>query len=344
MQLTNFEFTFRGFSVATLLIITGIAGQAQTTYKVVDHWKIGGSGGWDYLLADPSSHQLFVTHGSQVEVLSTQTGKKIGTILGLKGTHGVVLDPNGAVGYVSDGQGNDVAVFDRKSLKIVATVPAGTNPDGMTWEPTTKSIWAFNGRSNDVTVIDAASRKVIATTKLPGKPEFPQADGKGNVFVNIEDKNSVVKLTASSQDVVEVIPLEGCDSPSGMAIDNAHHRLFSVCDGGKMAVLDTSTSKQLATASIGDGPDAAGYSAAKQLAFSSNGGGTLSVIDAAHGYKTLQTVATQKGARTMAYDSGFDRVYLVTAAFGPKPAPTAAQPRPRPPVVPDSFEVLVVGR
>ena len=329
---------------AALLTLTGVAAYAQTPYKVVDHWKIGGAGGWDYLLADPSLHQLFVTHGSQVEVLNTRTGKKIGAISGLKGTHGVVLDPSGAVGYVSDGQGNDVAIFDRKSLAIVATVPTGTNPDGMTWEPTTKSVWAFNGRSNDVSVIDAGSRTVIATTKLPGKPEFPQADGKGNVFVNIEDKNSVVKLSASSHEVVEVIPLEQCDSPSGMAMDSVHHRLFSVCDGGKMAVLDTSTSKRLATATIGDGPDAAGYSAAKQLAFSSNGDGTLSVIDAAHGYKTLQTVTTQKGARTMSYDKGSDRVYVVTAMFGPKPAATAAQPRPRPSVVPDTFEVLVIGR
>ena len=336
--------TFRNHSIAALLAMASVAGQAQTPYKVVDHWSIGGIGGWDYLLADPSSHQLFVTHGSQVEVLSTQTGKKIGTISGLRGTHGVVLDPNGAFGYVSDGQGNDVAVFDRKSLAIIATVPTGTNPDGMTWEPTTKSIWVFNGRSKDVTVIDAASRKVIATTTLPGKPEFPQADGNGSVFVNIEDKNSIVKLSARSQEVIEVIPLQGCKSPSGMALDSAHHRLFSVCDGGKMAVLDTSTSKQLATASIGDGPDAAGYSPTRQLAFSSNGEGTLSVIDAAHGYKLLQTLTTQKGARTMTYDDSLDRAYLVTAAFGPKPAPTATQPQPRASIVPDSFEVLVVGR
>ncbi len=342
MQVKHFK--VGGSSLAGLLMVTGMAAHAQTPYRVVDHWKIGGSGGWDYLVADPSAHQLFVTHGLQVDVLSTETGKKIGTIVGLKGTHGVVLDPSGGVGYISDGQANDVAVFDRKSFAIVATVPAGSNPDGMTWEPTTKSIWAFNGRSNDVTVIDAASRKVIATTKLPGKPEFPQADGKGNVFVNIEDKNTVVKLSAETRDIVEVIPLQSCESPSGMAMDSVHHRLFSVCDGGKMAVLDTSTSKQIATASIGDGPDAAGYSSAGQLAFSSNGEGTLSVIDAAHGYKTLQTVATQKGARTMAYDSGSDRVYLVTATFGAKPAPTEAQPRPRASVVPDTFEVLVVGR
>ena len=331
-------------STAALLTWTCVAGLAQSPYKVIEHWKIGGTGGWDYVQTDPSTHLLYVTHGPQVEVLSTETGKKVGVITGLKGTHGVVLDPSGDVGYVSDGQGNDVAVFDRKSFAVLATVPAGTNPDGMTWEPTTKSVWAFNGRSNDVTVIDSRSRSVLGTTKLPGKPEFPQADGRGNVFANIEDKNSIVKLSASSRQVLDVIQLQGCDSPSGMAIDMEHQRIFSVCDGGKMAVVDTSTDKQIATASIGDGPDAAGFSAAKQLAFSSNGDGTLSVVDAAHGYKTVQSVSTQRGARTMSYDESKDRVYLVTATLGPRPAPTAAQPRPRPSIVPDSFEVIVVGR
>lgn len=335
---------FPAVACAAFLVATWSAGGAQTPYKVVDHWKVGGTGGWDYLLADPPAHRLYVTHGPRVEVLDTETGKSVGAITGLKGTHGVVLDDTAPVGYISDGKANDVAVFDRKTLAIVATIPAGTNPDGMTLEPTTHTLWAFNGRSNNVTIIDLATRKVLATTALPGKPEFPQPDGDGNVFVNIEDKNTVVKLSAASHEVLAVFPLNNCDSPSGMAMDTAHHRLFSVCDAGKMAVLDTVSGKQLATAPIGDGPDAAGYDAAKQIVFSSNGGGTLSVIDAGHDYKPLQTVITEKGARTMTYDNLTDRVYLVTAAMGPRPAPTAAQPRPYPSIVPDSFEVLVVGR
>lgn len=331
-------------STAAWICLAPSVASAQSPYKIVDKWKIGGVGGWDYLLADPANHLLYVTHGPRVEVIDTRSGKAIGAITGLQGTHGVVLDPNGRVGYVSDGKGNDVAVFDRTSFQVFATVPTGTNPDGMTWEPTTKTLWAFNGRSNDVSVIDAASRKVVATTKLPGKPEFPQVDGKGNVYVNIEDKNSVMRLNAATHAVTGTWALEGCDSPSGMAIDTAHHRLFSVCDGGKMAVVDTESGKQVATASIGDGPDAAGYNAAKQLAFSSNGDGTLSIVDAANGYKTMQTVATEKGARTMSYDAAADKVYLVTAEFGPKPAATEAMPRPRPSIIPDSFTVLVVGR
>jgi len=317
---------------------------SQEPYKVVDHWKIGGTGGWDYLLADPGAHLLYVTHGPRVEVLDTKTGKTVGAITGLKGTHGIALNPDGKVGYISDGGANSVIVFDRKTFATLATVAAGTNPDGITFEPVTKTIWAFNGRSKNVTVIDTTSNTAVATIALPGKPEFPQADGKGNVFANIEDKNSIVAVDAKAKSISATWPLSGCESPSGLAIDRTHGRLFTVCDGKKMGVIDTKAGKQLATADIGDGPDAAGYDPKHQLAFSSNGDGSLSVVDAAHGYKAIQSLPTAKGARTMAYDEGTDRVYLVTAEFGPRPEPTTANPKPRPATVPDSFSVIVVGR
>lgn len=321
-----------------------LAAAAQQPYKVVDHWKIGGSGGWDYLLADPGAHMLYVTHGPRVEVLDTNTGKTVGAITGLKGTHGVALDLTGKEGYISDGGGNAIVVFDRKTLATLATVAAGGNPDGILFEPVTKSVWAFNGRTRNVTVMDAASHTVLATIELPGKPEFPQADGKGNVFVNIEDKNAIVKLDAATRKLVATWPVTGCESPSGLAIDRAHARLFAVCDGKKMGVVSTETGKVLALAGIGEGPDAAGYDPRDQLAFSSNGEGTLTVIDAHAGYKPLETLPTQAGARTLAYDEGTDRVYLVGAEMGARPAATAANPRPRPAVVPDSFAVIVVGR
>ncbi len=317
---------------------------AQQPYQIVDHWKIGGTGGWDYLLADPSAHRLYVTHGPRVEVLDTDTGKTVGAITGLKGTHGVALDEEGRFGYISDGGANAVVVFDRKTLATVATIPAGTNPDGITYEPITKTVWAFNGRSKDVTVIDTATRTVVATIALPGKPEFPQADGRGHVFDNIEDKNSIVRLDATTKTLTDTWPLAGCESPSGMAIDREHGRLFSVCDGKKMAVVDAGSGKVLASPEIGDGPDAAGYDDQKQLAFSSNGDGTLTIVDAKSGYKALQQLSTMKGARTLAYDSGKDRVYVVTAEQGPRPEPSATNPRPRPAIVPDSFQVIVVGR
>lgn len=333
-----------GFRSSALTAVFALAtcAVAQQPYQVVDHWKIGGTGGWDYLLADPTAHLLYVTHGPRVEVIDTRTGKPMGAITGLKGTHGIALDPEGNFGYISDGGGNAVIVFDRKTFAQLASIPAGTNPDGIAYEPMTKTVWAFNGRSKNVTVIDAASRSVMATIALPGKPEFPQVDGKGHVFDNIEDKNAIVRLDAASKTLTDTWPI-GCESPSGLAIDVAHARLFAVCDGNKMSVVDANSGKELALPSIGDGPDAAGFDSRQQLAFSSNGDGTLSVVDAKN-YKTVQTLSTQKGARTMSYDSATDRIYLSAAEYGPAPAATAAAPHPRPSIIPDSFTVIVVGR
>ena len=178
-------------SFATAALICGIFAAsallaAQQPYKILDKWKIGGDGGWDYLLVDSPAHRLYLTRGARVEVLDTQTGKSVGTIAGLHGTHGIALDTTGKLGYISDGGGNAVVVFDRATLATVATIPAGTNPDAIVFEPATQTVWAFNGRSKDVTVIDAATRKVVATIPLPGKPEFAVVDGKGILFDNIE--------------------------------------------------------------------------------------------------------------------------------------------------------------
>jgi YVTN family beta-propeller protein len=326
------------------LFTAPVTGAAQQPYHVVDHWKLGGDGGWDYLLADPGAHRLYITHGPRVEVIDSQTGKPIGAITGLHGTHGVALDTSGKFGYVSDGGGNAVVAFDRSSLATVATIPAGTNPDGIIFEPATQTVWAFNGRSKDVTVIDAATRKAVATIPLPGKPEFPQVDGNGTVFDNIEDKNEIVRLDAHARKITAEWPA-GCDSPSGLAFDVQGHRLFTVCDGKKMAVVDSNSGKVISTPAIGDGPDAANYSASKNVAFASSGDGVLSVVDASKpDYPTLQSLPTQRGARTMTYDPSADRAYVVTAEFGPRPAPTADNPRPRPTILPGSFTVIVIGR
>jgi YVTN family beta-propeller protein len=318
---------------------------AQQPYKVVDRWKVGGGGGWDYLLADPPAHRLYITRGARVDVVDTQTGKLSGSIMGLHGTHGIALDTAGKFGYISDGGGNAVVVFDRATLATVATIPAGTNPDAIVFEPATQTVWAFNGFSKDATVIDAATQKVVATIPLPGKPEFAAVDGTGLVFDNIEDKSEIVRLDAKTNKLTAEWPLAGCDGPSGLAFDVAGSRLFPVCDGKKMGVIDSKTGKVLATAEIGNGPDAAGWDAKHKLAFASCGEGVLSVIDAsAAGYPTIESLPTQRGARTMAYDSAADRIYLVSAEFGPRPAPTADNPHPRPALIPGSFIVLVVGR
>jgi YVTN family beta-propeller protein len=327
------------------VVSTALAAVAQKPYAVVDKWKVGGEGGWDYLVADPAAHRLYITHGDRVEVLDSVTGKPIGAITGLKGTHGIALDADGKFGYISDGRANAVVVFDRATLETVASIPAGTNPDGIVFEPVTNTVWAFNGKSQNVSVIDISTRKVIATVALPGKPEFPQADGAGQIFDNIEDKNEIVRLDAKDPKITAVWPLAGLESPSGMAIDRVGHRLFSVCDGQKMAVLDYDTGKVMATPAIGKGPDAAGYDPETKLVYASNGEGTLSIVDASNSnYKALQTLSTQPGARTMTLDSTTGKIYTVTAQFGPRPDPTPTEPKPRPAIIPDSFTVLVVGR
>lgn len=314
---------------------------AEGPYKIVDKWKLGGEGGWDYLVADSGAHRLYITHGTRVEVVNSTTGAPVGAITGLHGTHGVALDDAGKYGYISDGGGNAVVVFDRGTLQTVATIPAGTNPDGIIYEPATKTVWAFNGRSKNVSVIDTATRTVVATIDLPGKPEFPQVDGKGIVYDNIEDKSVIVKLAANAKKLVDTWPA-GCEGPSGLAIDRAGSKLFAVCDK-KMGVVSTKTGKLLGTPEIGDGPDAANFSASKGLAFASCGEGVLAVVDA-KSLKVVQSLPTAKRARTMTYDDTADKAYLVTAEFGPAPAATAENPRPRPTVVPGSFTVLVVGR
>ncbi len=316
----------------------------QQPYQILDRWQVGGTGGWDYLVADSPAHLLYITHRSQVEVVDSKDGKVVGAVTGLKGAHGVALDDLGKYGYISDGDSNDIVVFDRHTFQTVAVVPAGTNPDGIVFDPSTKTVWAFNGRSHNVTILDTTRNQVLSTLDLPGKPEFPVADGQGSIYDNIESANAIVRMDARSKQITATWKLTHCDSPSGLAMDRAHRRLFAVCDDKKMAVVDADTGRQLASPDIGSGPDAAAFSASHQLAFSSNGEGTLTILDTAHGYDTLETLPTARGARTMTYDDNQDRAFLVTAQFAPPPEPTPQVPHPRPVALPNTFEILVVGR
>lgn len=327
------------FAAACISAAAGAAfGQA---YKVEARYKIGGEGGWDYLSVDAGAHRLYIAHSTKVDVIDLGTGKSIGEVTGLTRCHGVVISADGNTGFASDGGANDVVVFDPATFKTLSKIPAGTNPDGMALEPVTNTLWAFNGGSKSATVIDVAGRKAIGTVAVSGRPEFPAADGKGNVFVNIEDKGELQKIDAKSQKVLATWKLAGCESPSGLAIDAAGERLFSVCDGKKMAVTDGNTGKQIASAAIGNGPDAAGYDAKAKVAFSSNGeDGTLTIVDAGKaGYPVRQTLTTMKSARTMTLDPSTGKVYLVYAESGKlEPGQRRAA------AVPGSFTVLVVGR
>ncbi len=220
---------------------------ADPSYHIAQQWHLEGSGGWDYLAFDESAHLLYITRGDRVAIVDAETGKQTGEIGGLKGTHGVVFDPSGKYGYISDGGANQIVVFDRSTHAKVTEVPAGTNPDGIVYEPKTATVWAFNGRSQNATVLDTHSNKVVATIALPGKPEFPVADGKGTVFVNIEDKSEIVRLDAAQKEATAAWSISPCESPSGLAMDTAHRRLFAVCDNGKMAVVNADSGRVVTT-------------------------------------------------------------------------------------------------
>ena len=316
------------------------------TYKVTGSIPIGGTGGWDYLTVDSDNHRVYVSHGSEVAVVDSESQKVVGHISGMQRIHGIAVAADLGTGFISDGGTNEVVCFDLKTLAVKSKVKTGTNPDGIVYDAASKRVFTFNGRSNDSTAIDATSLQVAGTVKLGGRPEFPVSDGKGNLYANIEDKNEIVHIDPKNLTVQARWPLQGCESPSGLAMDRDHRRLFTVCDGKKMNVGDADSGKVVAAPAIGDGPDAAGFDPGKKLAFSSNGeDGTLTVIkeEDPNTFKVVQTVKTATSARTMALDEKTHKIYLAAATLGPPPAATAANPHPWPSVVPNTFKLLVVA-
>jgi DNA-binding beta-propeller fold protein YncE len=280
-------------------------------------------------------------------VVDADSGKSVGDIADTPGVHGIALAPELGRGFTSNGREGTVSIFDIKTLTTSSKVKVGDNPDAILYDPATKRVFTFNGRSQDSTAIDAASGKVLGTIKLDGKPEFAASDAKGEIFVNIEDKSELVAIDPSKLEVKAKWPLAPCTEPSGLSIDRKNRRLFVGCDNKMMAVVDADSGKVIATPAIGEGVDADGFDPGTGFAFASNGqSGTLTVVheDAPDKFSVVEDVPTQRGARTMALDPKTHEVFLVTADFGPRPAATPDNPRPRPPMVPNSFVVLVFGR
>jgi DNA-binding beta-propeller fold protein YncE len=316
-------------------------------YHVKNTYKLGGEGGWDYLIADGSAHRVYISRGTHVIVLDTESGKQVGDIPDTPGVHGIALAPELGRGFTSNGREGTVTIFDIKTLKPIGEkVKAGENPDAILYDPATKRVFTFNGRSQDSTAIDAASGKVLGTIKLDGKPEFAASDAKGEIFVNIEDKSELTAIDPAKLEVKAKWPLAPCTEPSGLAIDRKHRRLFAGCDNKMMAVVDADSGKVLATPAIGEGVDATAFDDETGYAFASCGEGVLTVVkeESASKFEVAENVKTQRGARTMALDTKTHNVYTVTAQFGERPAPTADNPHPRPPIVPDSFVVLELGK
>ncbi|HEX5431441.1 MAG TPA: YncE family protein [Bryobacteraceae bacterium] len=313
-------------------------------YKVIGHIKLGGQGGWDYAYADGGAKRLYVSHTNVTEVVDLAAGKKIGEIADTQGVHGIAIADDLGRGFTSNGRANNVSIFDLKTLKTIAKVPTGMNPDSIIYEPVTHRVFTFNGRSNNSTAIDARTGKVVATFEVGGKPEFSQADGKGRIYANIESTSELIEIDAAKPAVTKRIKLEGCDSPSGLAIDTAKRRLYSVCENKVMTIADPDAGKVIATAPIGRGPDGVAFD--NGYAFSSNGrDGTITVVGEKSGkYADLQTVPTMSGARTIAADRKTHKLYLPVAQYLPPAQGQKGRGRGRGQMVPGSFQIIVVGR
>jgi DNA-binding beta-propeller fold protein YncE len=324
----------------------GAAASSPARYHLLRKLPVGGEGGWDYLTLDSAARRLYVSRGTRVLVLDVDSGTTVGEIPGTQGVHGVALAPDVHRGFTSNGRSSSVTIFDMSTLAVSGEIkPTGENPDAIIYDPASRRVFTFNGRGKSATAIDVAGGTVAGTIPLDGKPEFAVADGKGRVFVNIEDKNHVTVIDSRGLRVEKSWPIPSCEEPTGLALDRERGRLFAVCHNRAMVVLDAETGRAVATLPIGDGVDAAAYDPGTSLAFASNGDGTLTVVkqNGPDAYRVVENAATQRGARTMALDEKTHQVFLATAEFGPPSPATPEQPRPRAPMVPGSFTILVLG-
>jgi YVTN family beta-propeller protein len=321
--------------LATTLALSAVA--ADAGYKVVKTWKLGGDGGWDYLTADSEGHRLFIARATRVMMVDTESGKAIATIEDTPGVHGVALDEEIGRGFTSNGREDSVSVFDLKTLAVQKKIKVGSGPDAILYDPFSKRVFTFNGKGSEMsaTAIDAPKGEVVGKIELGGKPEFAASDEKGTVFVNLEDKSEIVAFDPKNLTVKSRWKLTDCEEPTGLAIDRKSRRLFAGCGNKKMAVVDADTGRAIASLPIGEGCDATAFDAGLGLAFASAGDGTITVIkeDAGDKFSVVQTVTTQKTARTMAVDAKTHQVFTVAANVGPRPERK---------VEPGSFVVLVV--
>jgi YVTN family beta-propeller protein len=345
MKKTPLCIALAGAILAPALAQAAPAAGIGGTYKVVAQYPIGGSEGWDYLAFDGKRSRLFISRARHVQVLDTKTGKLMGEIADTDGVHGIAFAQDLKLGFTSNGKANTVSVFNLDTLAPVDTIKVtGVKPDFIFYEPAHRRIYTSNGGSANITAIDAATRKVVATIELGGSPEAIVSDKEGrNLFVNLEDKNELVKIDAKAGKVVARWSIAACDAPTGLAFDSKHARLFSVCHSGNMMVVDAKTGNIVSQMAKDKLADAADFDAKQGLVYSSNGEGSLTVMhqDTPDAYTMLGQIATMKGAKTMAVDHQTHRIYTVSAQFSPAPAATAENPHPRPAVVPDTAVVIV---
>jgi DNA-binding beta-propeller fold protein YncE len=342
--------SFRATIAHLILLVTMISAlPAAATYHVIKRIPIPGDGGWDYITADTEGRRLYVPHGTEVVVLDLDSGATVGKITGFKDAHGVAIASEFGRGFVSATDPGSVTIFDLKTLAVLDKLRVGDDPNGIIYDPKTKRVFSADRSSKRLTAIDAKTGKIVgAVDDLGGRTEHLAADEAGHLFLNMQDKGTTLKIDAVGMKVMETWPVAPCGQPSSMDMDRAHSRIFIGCRSGLLAVVDATTGKVVAMQPIGPGVDALEFDAAKGLIYVSTGGGegALSIFheDGPDKYSLVENVKTLPGARTMALDHKTSRVYLPVADVGPAPAPTPENPRPRAPMIPGTFSVLVVGQ
>ena len=339
-------FSIRRWTVSFALSVLCTSAFAAEPYQFVTQIPIGGEGGWDILTIDSAASRLYLSHATKVVVVDLNKNAVVGEIADTPGVHGFVAVPEFQRGFSTNGKENKSSVVDLATLKTISKIDTGESPDAVVYEPRHREVYVFNHKGNSVTVVDAKEAKVVATIPLGGSPEFAAVDEKGGrVYCNIEDKSEVVAIDAAKHDVVAHWPIAPGEEPSGIALDAVHHRLFSGCHNKMMTMLDTETGKVVTTAPICAGTDGAAFDDASQLAFASCGDGTTTIAkeETPDKLTVVQTLKTERGARTMALDPNTHRIYLPTAQFQPPPSPSPGASPARPTIVPNTLKLLVYG-
>jgi DNA-binding beta-propeller fold protein YncE len=325
-----------------LILLTAAAAlAAQPSFHISHRHLLGGDGSWDYVVPDPPNHRVFIARQDRIMVVDENTGKLLGEVTGINGAHGTAVAQESGHGFATEGNGQSVAMFDLRSFQVLSRIPAAEDADAILYDKPSNRVFTMNGDAHSSTVIDPKAGKLITNIALGGKPEYGVSAGDGKVYANLTDVSEIVEIDAKTATVTRRWPTDPCKQPASLAIDTAHHRLFSGCRSGLMAVSDYQAGKIVATIPIGTGVDGAGYDPASGDAFASNADGTLTVIhqDSPDQYHVSQTVETPERSRNMGFDPITHRLFLVSAKFGPAPAGKG-----RPPVLPDTFMLLVIER
>jgi DNA-binding beta-propeller fold protein YncE len=330
-------------ALVTLILLSVSLINAQKAYHLINTFHIASSGGWDYIAVGPGNNRLYVSHGTQVNVLDQTTGDSIGVIENTTGVHGIAFDKSQNKGFTSNGRLNNVTVFDLKTNAVITQIATGINPDAIMYEPFSKTIITCNGRSKNLSIIDPVTNKLLDSIDVGGKPETAVSNGQGKLFVNIEDKNEIVVINLKTRTVEAHWSISPAEEPSGLAFDKTSNRLFAGCGNKMMAIVDAGTGKLVQTLPIGDGCDGAGFDPITKNIFTSNGEGILSVYHekSPDQYELVGNFPTKRGARTIAVDEQNHLIYLPTADFE---AADPAVPKSRPRMIAGTFQVLVVGQ